>query len=122
MSEALGSIGPVASKAVPALAEALRDEEGIVRTCAAEALWKIARHPNAIGQLVAELEVADEMAQRHAAEAIGAIGPDAKQAVPALGALLTHRDFGLRRAADLALQKINPGAVRQPEKPKPEKQ
>ena len=41
-----------------------------------------------------------------AVEALGGIGPDAKEAVPALKALLADKDEDVRAAAEEALSKI----------------
>src|SRR5207249_4473605 len=44
----LGDMGRKAKKAVLPLKQALRDEHELVRVCAAEGLWKIARNPDAV--------------------------------------------------------------------------
>jgi HEAT repeat protein len=93
----------------------LDDDDCVVRVRAAEALWKIERHPRAFPQLVAELRSNISWAQLNAANAIGRIGPPAKEAVPALVELLTQRNFDVRRAAAAALKAVDPEATPKPE-------
>jgi HEAT repeat protein len=49
----------------------------------------------------------DATVQMGAAYALADIGPDAREATPALQAALKDRDKGVREAADFALKKIN---------------
>src|SRR5262249_56043972 len=80
----LGQHGPRAGAGVPALLEALADEDGSVGVAAAEALWRIARHQAALPALIAALGDPSGLARCRAAEALGRIGADAGAAVPAL--------------------------------------
>src|SRR5262249_7844566 len=80
----LGRHGPRAGAGVDALVEALGDEDSSVGVVAAEALWRICRHPAALPALIAGLEDPVSMARSRAAEALGRMGADAEAAVPAL--------------------------------------
>jgi HEAT repeat protein len=52
------------------------------------------------------LKAADPWARRQAARFLGSFGPYAKDAVPALTAVLDDRDEGVRKAAAEALKGI----------------
>ncbi len=58
--------------------------------------------------LRAALKDQDAFVRRAAAEALGGIGPEAKEAVPDLRAALKDRNVGVRQAAAVALRKIGP--------------
>ena len=109
-AQALGKIGPNAKAAVPALLEGLYDEDKdpIVGSCAAEALGKIG--PHAVPALVEALNNEHEDVRRHAARALGEIGPDAKAAVPVLLEVLNDEDEDVCECAAEALGKIGPDA------------
>jgi HEAT repeat protein len=88
---ALGAIGPAAKPAEPMLLAHLASVTPYIRATAAEALWRIDRHPAAIPELVKHLQDPQSTDRGEAAEALGRIGPDAKVAVPALLAALKDR-------------------------------
>jgi HEAT repeat protein len=105
-AEALGSIGPPAAAAAASLAEAIRPSDGYraERLAAAEALWHINRHPRAIPVLIDLLKSDADAAS--AAEALGRIGPAAREAIPALEDALKDSSSYLRPSAAEALRKI----------------
>jgi HEAT repeat protein len=83
ITTALGGLGTEA--AVPVLTNALKDAQLEVRVRAAEALWRIKKHPSAIPTLIEILKSKNPSWEREPAiKALGAIGPEAKDAVPAL--------------------------------------
>jgi HEAT repeat protein len=108
---ALGDLGPHGRAAVATLIHAsLWDEEPAVRLEAAIALWKIDRKgPLVVHVLTEALGDANELLCWLAAEYLGQIGPEARQAIPALRQAL-QRDFKLsltRTGVSLALERID---------------
>ena len=93
--EALGRIGPAA---MPALLNALGDQEEGVRRCAVEALGRIG--PAAMPALLNALGDQEEGVRRRAVEALGRIGP---AAMPALLNALGDQEEGVRGCAAEAL-------------------
>ncbi len=105
-ARALGSIGPGAAAAVPALAKALDDPLGSVTLEAADALGHIGAA--SLPAIIARLQ--DQNMQPIMIMVIGQLGPEAKDAVPALIKLLDSSDDPIRREVMLALGSIGPGA------------
>lgn len=104
----LGNIGPNAKQAIPALSQALEDASASVRTSAALALWKIDHRSEAITALVEVLKDPSSAARLRAVQTLGGIGPDAKQAFPAVEAALKDQDGYVKRAAEQAVKDVNP--------------
>jgi HEAT repeat protein len=96
--------GADARDALPALIEALADQDIIVRGQAAFALAGIGAP--AVPQLVETLKSQNIDARRLAVIALGKIGPDADVARPALTSLLQDADAELRMSSAEALKKI----------------
>ena len=120
-AQALGAIGMETEEVVSALEVLLEDEAQENRVHAAEALWRINRHPKSLPTLQIALQDRDEWAAVFAALALGKIGPDAITAVPTLQAALREQNFRVRYAIRKALPKItgkpltevkSPGVVR----------
>jgi HEAT repeat protein len=105
----LGKIGPKASAAVPAMAALLIDKDDAYEYVwmTANALQKIG--PTAVPALVEVLKSRHKSARCLTAWALGKIGPQAKEAAPALLRLLDSKDDESRAAAE-ALGDIGPGA------------
>jgi HEAT repeat protein len=85
-AQALGAIGEDAQAAMPALQKMVKDanEKKEVQEAAVTAIGKMGKGSvKYLGGLVKDLEY-DVTLRRRAAEALGAIGPDAKDALPAL--------------------------------------
>jgi HEAT repeat protein len=111
---ALGDFGRGAQSAAPALIHAARwDEDAAVRVEAAVALRKIEGHgPLAIQTLVEALGNDNELVCWIAADALGELGPEAREAIPALQQAL-RRPFKMSlvaRGVALALERIDPDA------------
>ena len=111
-AEALGAIGPDAKFAVPALVAAVRRtlsssvsglEKPSLGDSATQALTKIG--PVGIAGLLNDKSTA---VRRHAAGALGVIGPQAKTATAALMRALRDNDDEVRNLARNALQRIDP--------------
>jgi HEAT repeat protein len=109
-AQALGEGGDESQSAVGLLLQkALRDPDGGVRLEAAMALYKIDRHAEKIlPMLIKALQDADEVRRWIAADCLGEIGPAAREAVPALHALLQQQFKSplIRASVALALEKI----------------
>jgi HEAT repeat protein len=85
-AQALGAIGPDAQGALPALQKIVKDgnEKKEVQEAAVLAIGKMGRvSVKFLGGVVKDPEF-DVSLRRRAAESLGAIGPDAKDALPAL--------------------------------------
>lgn len=110
--KALGTIGPAARGAVPALLTALEDSDGDVRRAAVTALRLIipdAPPTVAIVRSVAiDLKDPDPSVRAAAARALGRMGRVAASAAPSLEPLLADPDPDVRRAAAEALGRIAP--------------
>ena len=109
---ALGNLGGDARPAVPALIPiALWDPDAAVRVAAAVALWKIDRKgPLVIPALISALADDNELICWLAADALRQIGPEAREAVPALRQAL-QREFKIsliKTSVILALERIDP--------------
>jgi len=108
-AKALGELGPAASPGVPLLEEAARSSEVEVSRPAVDALRTL-KPPAALPFYVAALREDSLHARMWAAAGLGRMGPAAKEAVPALAAVLSldrgGRDYGPRVEAMAALSSI----------------
>ena len=87
--EAVNALVQMGQSAVPALAEALKDKNSVVRTNAAQALKKIGPEAQAAAPaLVEALNDKEPVVRGHAAEVLGQIG---ELAVPALAKALQDK-------------------------------
>ncbi len=108
---ALGKIGPDAKAAVPALIEALKDENSEMRRRVAVALGNIGPDAKAaVPALIEALKDENKNVRDSAAVALGTLGPDAKAAVPVLIEALKDEGMVVRREAAGALGEIGPDA------------
>lgn len=106
-ADALSRMGPTASSAVDALRIAHRDGAWGLRAWAAIALARIAADPTVVPDLIKILESDDDSGPTlHAIEALAAIGPSAKKALPALNRLREHWNEEFVAAAEAALAAI----------------
>ena len=109
--DAADAIVKIGSPAVPALIEALKDENRQVRWRAASALGEIGPEASpAVPSLIDTLQDEDGYVRRIAAYALGKIGSAAVTAVPQLTGALQAQDRNLRLVATYALGKIGPEA------------
>ena len=107
----LAAIGPDAVAALPALNTALADENGFVRVAAATALGKVGQDTSGIPRIVDGLKDQAIVGTRVAADALAAIGPLAKEAVPDLTDALHDPAPCARVAAARALWLIEGSAA-----------
>jgi len=114
-SAALGQIGPAAKDAVPALTQTLStDDQNNLRSSALEALEKIGVPTT---ELIVKKYIADLLLEHDskvralAAQALGKIGPEAKQAFPSLTAALDDSNGKVRAKAAAALIEIDKPAA-----------
>ena len=106
----LGSFGPAASAAVPALIQAVQGNDAAVHESAIVSLGDIHTEPDkVIPFLVKYLD--DDNLNDEAATALGKFGPLAKPAVPKIIPLLHASDDDAQAAAKEALKKIDPEAL-----------
>ncbi len=106
---ALGEIGVSEPSVISGLSKALKSKRAHVQMAAAEALGKMSQvAAPAIPNLIAVISdiSAAQVARRNAADTLGAIGPTAKEAIPALKEMAKSRDPLIREAATAALEKI----------------
>lgn len=109
VAEALAAIGPIA---VPALIDALGQDEWPLRRGAAVALWKMGpAAKDAVPALRDALGSTDWAIQEMAACALGEIGPAAKDAVPALIKAIRRGREAVRYWAGQALRGIGTEAM-----------
>ncbi|MHC4759243.1 MAG: HEAT repeat domain-containing protein, partial [Planctomycetota bacterium] len=89
-ADALAVLGPRAKAAVPALVSQLSHEQGWVRVAAMGAMVSIGK--DSVPELVKTIETDTAAPRIRAALVLGSIGPDAKEAVPALEATMPNLD------------------------------
>jgi hypothetical protein len=107
--EALGTIAQKNKELIPVLLAALKEKNGLVEPKAVVALSLIGKE--VVPALVDALrDKSSPYGRRSAAQALGQIGPDAKDAVPALCQVLQEDDLDLRGHAVVALHSIGPDA------------
>jgi HEAT repeat protein len=111
VAKALGRCGPAAKPALAALKKTLRDQKKEVRWAAFEATARIG--PQAAAVLIEALgDGSDAWHRKHAARALGSIGPKGRQAerVAALIIALRDSDAEVRREVVWSLALIGPAA------------
>ena len=100
-------------RAVPPLTSALGDNEYKVRASAAEALVKIAPG-HVVPGMIEALRSTEARVRANAAVVLGAFGPAAKPAVPALAHALRDPNLRVRELAGEALNRIASAGRNQP--------
>ncbi|MDB6067028.1 MAG: lyase HEAT-like repeat proteinHEAT repeat protein, partial [Pedosphaera sp.] len=112
VAEALGSMGPAAAEAVPALVRSLGDTNPLTRCYAIGGLGRIHSRPEiVVSALVKCLGDQDARVRWLAADAIGAFGSDAKPAVPDLLKSLDDSNATVKTYAKDTLKLIDPEAL-----------
>jgi HEAT repeat protein len=106
--EALGKIVEKNRSLIPTLVAALKDRDDYVATVAATQLRSLG--PDAIPDLLKDVDQTSPDAMRHAADAIGAVGAKGKAAAPMLTHALRMDNWSMRRAVVDALARIGPDA------------
>jgi len=97
--------------AISRLVKLLGDEEPAVRAAAAEALWRIERHPKALATLEAMLRNPKSSIACGAASVLGELAASEAPVAPTLVAALGHADADTRRAAAQAMGRVGLDAV-----------
>jgi len=100
----LAALGEKGADAAPRLIPLLRNDSE--RGFALEALKKFKMR--SVPPLIDMLEIHDDAVRIFACEQLGGVGPDARQAVPALQGLLHDAQDNVRAGAQKALEKIDP--------------
>jgi HEAT repeat protein len=106
---ALGALGPLARSVAPVLFAALDDPRANVRAAAAQALARLELTAESVSSLAKALGNRDGYVRAFAAWSLGNLGPDAREAVPALVEALGPDDTANVVAA--ALARIGPAAA-----------
>jgi len=99
-----------AREAVPALADALRDDDAAVRAQAALALARVGEAGDALPALRAALRDADPWVREEAARALGLLAKPDPALTDGLLAALSDAAAGVRRHAARALARVGPEA------------
>jgi HEAT repeat protein len=107
-AEALGKLGPAAKSSVPLLKLRFQDDDKNVRLRAAFSVEKIDPTDRSFEPV---LTAAMREGDGRTLLEVGALGPDAAWAVPALNRLLSHESFKVRSLAANALGNIGPAAI-----------
>jgi HEAT repeat protein len=102
--------GPWAKAAVPALTKLLEDPTAAIRIHAAVSLGKIEPGNKAVVPALLELmRPSEEISVRQQAIlGLRDLGPDARDAIPALREALQDSSLVIRNVAEITLDKINP--------------
>lgn len=108
-TQMVGAFGPAAKAAVPALADALKGHDQLVKGPAIQALGDIHSDPQVVVPLLIGY-LDDEELNDEAARALANYGSLAQAAVPKIIPLLHASDKSARAAAEFALKKIDPDA------------
>ncbi len=115
-ADALGAIGPAAEKAAPKLLQCLQEPGNdalatYFRLRAARALWRIQGEPEHLLAIGLESIRSPEWWRRGRGTAfLGELGAAGRAAIPDLSRLLKDEHRGVREAARLALEQIDPTA------------
>jgi HEAT repeat protein len=105
-AEALGDLGADGKAALPALVSALGDEGERVRQNVLRAIIAIGPDAKATPALTNSLKDSDSLVRALSANALGQLGPLARQSVPALREALHDRDETVKKEAADALRAI----------------
>lgn len=106
-ARALAEINPPPEEVAPVLVKAIHDADPTVIANAVDALASLG--PKIVPRLIGALNNKD--LRLHAARVLGRIGPDAKEAVPALAAALDDAEGEYRREVQFSLGAIGPAAA-----------
>jgi HEAT repeat protein len=105
-ARALGSIGKDAQRALARLDETTADKAASVRIRAALAVWQVGGETKYMPLLAKACADVDPGARQAAVAALTMIGPDARDALPALRPLLHDMDKMLRQDAAIAFWRV----------------
>lgn len=109
VTRALGDVGPAAKAAIPALSDAMKDGNSLVRRNAAIAVWKIDGRADlavpVLGDYVKDKRN-EPFFRAEAIHVLGAMGRNARAAIPSLGEAANDPDASIRQLAVKALEQI----------------
>jgi HEAT repeat protein len=108
-ARALELMGPKAKTALPALGQALWDEDANISMRASFALASIGGET--VPQLIRGLEAPNLYTRLYAIHGLSRIGADAHQAIPALISVLDDKSLQIAEQASHALSRIGPASV-----------
>jgi HEAT repeat protein len=109
--DAVQALGMIGSPAVPALAEALKDENTAIRLAAADSLCRIgAAARSAAVPLSTALRDPETEVRRQSAQALASIDSKDPAVVQALADALKDGDMEVRRTVSFALGRLGAGA------------
>lgn len=106
----LESIKPDADIVIPALREALNDDDSHVRIAASRMIWEFSRSTEGLPILIEGLTDVNDDARIEAAKGICGMGPDTKDAIPELIDALYDRNHDVRWYSVIALGKMGADA------------
>ncbi len=109
-ARALGNIGKDAQSALPRLRHATGDKDAATRIRAALAVWQISGATKHVPLIASALAEKAPAIRQRAAEALGTIGADAKDAAAALIKTLGDSEPAVRQTAIMALGRIGKAA------------
>ena len=111
----IGELASLGEDAVPVLIEAFEDGENSTTFWAAwEAVLRIG--PSAVPHLIPALKDERASVRGGAILVLGQFGPAAREAIPALQKIVRReQDSRIRKGAEMALKKIDPGPIPPPE-------
>jgi HEAT repeat protein len=118
----LAAIGPTAKATVPSLVKLLKSDSLDLRIAAAQALWCINKHPDAVPTLIELLKLPISRERWALGDervaALGEIGPAAKAALPQLRKLHAETsDYRLKEDVVKAVEKIDPDEAKKLKNP-----
>ena len=114
-ARSLGSLGPAAKQAVPALLRGATNSSAMVRSRSLEALGNIHSDMNhVVPVLIKSLTDTNASVQHSASTALACLGKDATPWVPALVKLLNNPNRGVESGAANALMSIDPDVLMPP--------
>ncbi len=109
---ALGRIGPIAIRAVPALTNLMASTDPYARACAATAVWQLTSNANlTLPVLISEFPTYDRYSKPALIQTFTEMGPLAKPALPVLLNELTNTDPRTLEPLTNALKRIDPEAA-----------
>src|SRR5579872_1378095 len=108
-AEILGSLGPVAKQAIPALLRGATNAEFAARLDAVTTLGQIHAEPKVvIPALIKSLGDSNALVRNAASSSLGSFGPEAKAAVPALLRMLSDKNPFVTANVTNSLKQIDP--------------
>lgn len=108
-AEGLGTLGPDAKEAIPALGRVLNDSDQTFGLIAAQSLAKIGEGSGA--ELAAAIKDANPRMRETVVLALGRTGTEAQSAAVALAEMLNDTNFNVRNSASNGLQRLGSVAV-----------